>query len=533
MTEKLAHDPGRGLSLTLSEPAARRLMLLPDRARSMGIRIMAGKGSGKSRLMGRGICWPDFVRGVPTVVIDPNGPTIDNFLDKLVRLPREYQRLLGRRIRYVDMAGTATHVVPFPLYYRLPGDRLYDVAQRYLEVIRKLDPSLQSASILGWNAIHEIGTRAGMVLAALGCQVTEAEHLLRRPEQWQRRLRVLSEADREARPAAEHFLGEYVDLPPRERQRVTSSLLSKLAPFSLDEAARAMFGAATPGIDWQAVVNDGQAVLLDFRHVPPQDVRLKLLWAFNYLMSFIRWRGAGRHTPISVVVDELTYLTNLESGGGSELLSRELNELINVIARNYGVWLTLCHQENYQLSESVQKTLMTMGTQIIGVTTDQDAALMLSKQFSRYDPRLVKKQVPVWGSSMGQHYHIDYQDFEFSPIEQEILGSYQFRDLQTFQFLVAQSDREGSVATRLRPGSIAGLDRGIYVAEDVVAQAREYLMTRDAQNIEDTLADIDERMSDVLLRNEQRPRMKDDDNIGGVPVEESDEDQDDDDFWQR
>ena len=54
-----------------------RLLWLPDESRSMGIHIMAGKGSGKSRLMGRLIAWLDFVRGVPQVIVDPHGPTID------------------------------------------------------------------------------------------------------------------------------------------------------------------------------------------------------------------------------------------------------------------------------------------------------------------------------------------------------------------------------------------------------------------------------------------------------------------------
>lgn len=69
----------------------KRLLWLPDSSRSMGIHIMAGKGSGKSRLMGRIIAWLDFIRGVPQVIFDPHGPTIDNFLDKLLRLPPELQ----------------------------------------------------------------------------------------------------------------------------------------------------------------------------------------------------------------------------------------------------------------------------------------------------------------------------------------------------------------------------------------------------------------------------------------------------------
>jgi hypothetical protein len=130
----------------------RDLLWIPDRARSMGIHIQAGKGSGKSRMLGRMIAWLDFIRGVPMVIFDPHGPTIDNFLDKLTRMPRELQERLWQRVLYVDMSGQSGQVIPFPLYYRLGNESLYDISQRYLDVVRKLDPYLQTASVGGTQA---------------------------------------------------------------------------------------------------------------------------------------------------------------------------------------------------------------------------------------------------------------------------------------------------------------------------------------------------------------------------------------------
>src|SRR6266496_3288437 len=119
---------------------AKNFIWLPDHARPMGIHIQAGKGSGKSRLMGRVIAFLDFMRGTPTVILDPNGPTIDNFLDKLTRLPKEYQEQLWPRVIYVDMSGQSGYVTPFPLYYRLGGETLYTISQRMLDMIQKMDP---------------------------------------------------------------------------------------------------------------------------------------------------------------------------------------------------------------------------------------------------------------------------------------------------------------------------------------------------------------------------------------------------------
>ena len=137
----------------------------PDDVRNMGIYLVASKGSGKSRFMGRMLVRQDCLRGIPQVVFDPVGGTIDNLLDCLSRLPADQQQVLWPRIVYVDM-GAQDAVVPFPLYYRLgERDSLYTISQRYLDVLRLLDPDLTSASVEGWNALvavrHPCGHGAG------------------------------------------------------------------------------------------------------------------------------------------------------------------------------------------------------------------------------------------------------------------------------------------------------------------------------------------------------------------------------------
>src|SRR3990172_5379269 len=117
MGSNLINQKGRfAITDRVPEGYQDRLIWLPDHARSMGIHIMAGKGSGKSRLMGRIIALLDFLRGVPQVIFDPHGPTIDNFLDKFIRLPKEYRERLFSRIMYIDMSGSTGQVFPFPLY---------------------------------------------------------------------------------------------------------------------------------------------------------------------------------------------------------------------------------------------------------------------------------------------------------------------------------------------------------------------------------------------------------------------------------
>ncbi len=474
----------------------RRLVWLPDGSRSMGIHIMAGKGSGKSRLIGRVISWLDFVRGVPLVILDPHGPTIDNFLDKLTRLPRELQEPLWKRVLYIDMSGKSGRVIPFPLYYHLGDEGLYETSQRYLDIVRKLDPNLQTASVEGWNPLWRMGTSAGMILTALGLQISEAEDLVRYPERWQRRFDRALAMHPEVRPAVDYFQ-EFMGWKDELRSRKSDSFMNKVALFSFDPPMRAMFSANELGIDWQRVVKERQAVLLDFRH--EHDIerrRFKMVWAFNYFLSFVKHRGAGRHRPISFAVDELTSLF-ASSTLATDLFASELDELINVLARNYMIWLTLAHQELFQMDEHIQKTLMAMGTQMLGVTSDRDAALTLARQFFRYSPYWVKKYEPIYATDRGVSNVIDYRSVEFTMDEQTVLNSYHFTDQGKFHFLVRTAFGEGDIRGELRPVTIRRFDEGIYTNAELVAQAREILMERRGRRISDILLEIERRRDAV------------------------------------
>jgi hypothetical protein len=85
-------------------------------ARSMGIYLLAGRGTGKSRLLGRKIAMQDFLAGIPQCVIDPVGATIDNFLDTVIRflqhIPVTLHSRFWDRIIYVDMSAKDGYAVP-------------------------------------------------------------------------------------------------------------------------------------------------------------------------------------------------------------------------------------------------------------------------------------------------------------------------------------------------------------------------------------------------------------------------------------
>ncbi len=482
-----------------------KMIWVSDQARSMGIHLQAGKGSGKSRLMGRIIGFFDFIRGFPVVIFDPHGSTIDNFLDKLSSLPLGAQERLKRRVLYVDMSGKSGNVIPFPLYYRMGSESLYEISQRYLDVVRKIDPALQTASVEGWNPLWRTGTNIGMILAALNFQITEAEQLLRNPTQWLPRIQHALDLFPEVKPAIS-FLDELGKLPDNNRNRRTEAFFNKIALFSLDPSMKAMFGTSELGINWNDVVEQGLVVLLDFRH--EHDIerrRFKMMWIFNYFLDFIKQRGAGRHRPISVIFDELTSLFSVQALA-ADLFASDLDELINVIARNYSIWLTIAHQELFQFSERLQKTLMSMGTQILGATSDQEAALFLSRLFYRYDPYLVKKREPIYFSTgfSGLPMVIDYRSVEFTLDEQQIMHSYDFSDQALFQFLVRTAPGEGDATGKLRAISIREFDRGQYPNDGLIAIIREQLMQCSGRPIGELLNQIEQRLSPIRIEAAQQ-----------------------------
>jgi hypothetical protein len=503
---------------------------LPHSARTMGIYILGARGSGKSRLSGRVLAWQDYRAEIPLVVIDPLGGTIDNFLDKFIRFlqyvhPAKHSRYWSR-IRYVDMSGKTGDITPWPLYYKTGKERsLREVAERYLQVILKSNPSLLNAQVQGWPPLHHIGVQTGMILAALGYQITEAADLLRNPEQWQSRFAEAEQRYPEVAPAVAFFRDEFIPMREADRRRLSNPFMDKIFPFTLDPHLKAMFGSNTQGINWQEVEREKQTVLIDFRHEQdPEMRRFKLLWVFSSLYEHIKLRGRSPR-PLAVLIDEISALTQKIMTGANPLAA-ELDEFINQYMRGHNVWLSCIHQELHQIDEQLRNTLLSLGTYIIGGTSSMDSARVLADALFLRDPHRVKHWRKVWmsgGSLRGvpqPPYVVDVEPEFMNLEEQKELFAQRVKQLGLFHFLLRPALGEGSIGSEVLPLSIHNVDRDrrtgqlAFPDQQVLARIRSILAARSGKPLAALLSEQDARRQQRAL---QEPR-----NRGSLPAPESD-----------
>lgn len=446
-------------------------------ARLRGILNLDAAGNGKSRLNGRGIAWQDFMWGYPQVIIDNIGPTADNFLDKVLRFlqyvpPSQHSRFLDR-IVYVDM-GSPDIVMPFPIYYRLGTERsLREIAERYPQVILKNNPSLFTAQVQGWPPLHEISVMTGMVLTALDRQITQAQDLLRHPEDWERTGRFAEASKRcpEVAPAVAFFRNDYLPLRPAERRRLTNPFFERIFSFTLDKHLRALFGANSPGINWNEVAEKGQTVIVDFRRELDSEMRrFKLLWVFSYLYEWIKIRGRSQK-PFGVLIDEFPALTQ-KVVAGENPLAKELDEFIQQYMRQHQIWLTVTLQSPLQLDEQLQQTVLSLGTYIIGQAPTIHAARLIADAIAFLNPYSVKHYRKVWarqgypGYTSPLNYFVLDVEPEYMPLsEQQELFAQRIKNLPLFEFVIRPAESEGHIGSVVLPLSIRHIDRGNVTGE--------------------------------------------------------------------
>jgi hypothetical protein len=200
---------------------------------------------------------------------------------------------------------------------------------------------------------------------------------------------------------------------------------------------------------------------LDFRREQDEETRrFKMLWAFDYLYSWIKTRGRSDANPFGLIIDEFAHMTKPVTGSTNPLAT-ELDEFINVYMRQHTIWFTAAHQELYQIDEQLRNTLLSLGTYILGSTSSMESARDLADALFSRNPWRVKHYRKVWGREKPWHeLEVIDTEPEFLPLEHQTeLFAQRIKQLGRFQFLLRPAIAEGHIGSAVLPLSIREEDR--------------------------------------------------------------------------
>ena len=471
---------------------------LKDSTRSLATLVLGGKGSGKSFAVGRDLGWRTFQAGIAQILIDPTGALADNFLQKLLEttehLPPDQKEAVWRRVWYVDMAASDGYVTSWPFYFRLGSESLYAGAQRFIDTIVRLYPSLASAPVEGETALRTVASHVGMILTALGWQISEAESLLQDPKKWDKE-GWLDEAVRrgpELQKSVTWVKKTYIKLGPELQMRRTSSFRSKIEMYSLDPVQRAIYGGSE-GVDFETLREQGITLIVDFRHVLTEErLRFGMMWVFQWFMAQIRHRGL-RQKPIHLCIDELSRMTNQDGQNGNSEFSKDIDTLLSVEARNRNVFCTLMLQGLWQVDERLQASLLSSGNLMVGYQSDLESARTLaSKMFPYTGQSLVKRWEKIYSQTPNGPVLTNQRPVEYSLTEANYLAANAFTQLRGWHFLVRPAVAEGTVNGPVLPMVVKEV--GQWADKERIAALRRELVRQTGRPLEEVLAEIDQRM---------------------------------------
>lgn len=503
----------RTTSAKRTTPKQGKIRLVSTSTMKQGTRIVAGVGAGKSRLLGRVFAWHLLLSGQAGVILDPTGGVVDNLFSKIICFTPKEQEKIWQRIRYIA-PGTKEIVFPTPLYYRLDKqDMFFEIANRFPYVLKRIDPFLASAPILGWNSLHECAIHAGKIATALGEQIDFVAALVEHPGQYKAQLRQVLAQYPELKPDLDYFRALMDPSASSLREKRTGSFKNKLLPFVADPVRMATYAGKKNRLNWKKLLKQRMIVIIDYRNqLDPDHLQFDMVWHLRTFMDAIKERGvAGRGQEVTLVADEITALLGQRGQDGQALLAEDLRELVTRIGRNFGVNVLVAHQSLQQIHEDVQDVLMGMGNQLVGQLASFADAMQMARQFLRYNPYKVKKIERVWHTI---HYPttaypvpevIDIKTHEFTPEEQLLAWVNRILDLGRFRFYVQLATGEGGKKGAVQKLSIANLDKDQYPQEEILAPLRQALARRDGIPLAEALQALHKPLEGEPKKPKTRP----------------------------
>lgn len=514
------------LPLRFRENTIAESVIINEEARRMPTHVMGGTGSGKSLLTGS-LVLAEFLRGRPQFVIDPTGGAIDAFLNVVANMPKQWQDLLLPRLRYTDLAAT-DYVDPWPLFENPYNESLMALINKEVHHILQTDTALQEAPVMGENALKPLYSHAGRVGLALGGGLPEIIDIVKHPKKWQPRFAEALRTHPEIYDAVDE-MNSYARIKrDADRARLSTTFLAKTFDMLATPQLNARHCTMCPGLTMSEVAQNHITWLIDGRNLSPLIKPSQLLRALRKVTEFATFRGfTGRNHRFGLVVDEITEMLNFSSKQ-NDVMAATLEQLVSVIARNYGIDTLLVHQSLAQIgSDRVRSALMNMPNQIIGMIHDPEDREILTEHFMTYEPYRVKKTIPQYVnkpvprylqtisnteggflptytvsqsvfSEANYVYHHSLTE-EFGIDEQRRMFSEKFApgSLKSLEFIYRVASAEGKFNIGLRKMALYPLTLG-YPDPILLANFRQQLKERDGYPVTQLIAENTKRLTDAI-----------------------------------
>jgi hypothetical protein len=382
-------------SVALGFTATGEPIFIPKDVRRLGVEIVGLPGQGKSRL-GEGMLRQDYLSTVSigALLIDPHGPFSASFLNWITT-----HGLTGLRPIRVLNASDPRRVFHLNPLRRRPG---VDPAVIAGAVVNAILRAWHGAPATATPQLRETLKCTFCALVELGLPITEAGNLLDLTDATGLRGYAIAHV---SNPIVRQFLQTLDALRITDREAKVGSAIRRLNEFLLPERVRLIFSNPEESIDWRAVMDAGEFVIVDLSYADGKlsEDEAQIIGTMMLAEVFLSCLGRSEDsTPFYVYVDEChRFLT--------EDVAKFFTE-----GRKFNCSAVLMHQTLAQLreaGEAVFSAVMAARTRIACGSTDDALSLAQSMFFGqhdlqtpkeRYNKPVVVGQVPDWLMSVSE-----------------------------------------------------------------------------------------------------------------------------------
>lgn len=344
------------------------LYRVPVRARAAHAYVVGLSGLGKSKLL-EYCLYQDIAAGLGCGLIDPHSLLADDLLRLLIT-----QRVLDNpdireRLIYIDPART-DYVVPFNVL--ATEDSPYDIAAGVLEAFRRTWPE----SLAEAPHFSNVVTASLIVLIENQKTLMDMPALLTNQEFREQCLRQVGDHS-----IIEFFHDRY-DRWGREAPVMRESTLNKIGAFSLNPRLKIMLGQKANHLDFRAIMDGQQILILDLGHCDGETNRLIGNLVTTGLELAMRRRK--KNNLWNLTIDEFAgYVAN---EGSVKTLAHVFSE-----GRKFKMSMTVAHQDLSQLTSRMLGALSNVQTKVIFGIGRGDAEYF-AKGIGRVDTEAVKRE---------------------------------------------------------------------------------------------------------------------------------------------